>query len=195
MRRLAMGLSAALAHLAISVATVRLYSINTSPSLPMGFYRVVPGIRPVIGDVVLVCLPDPIADFARARGYLTRGRCASGVEPLGKRIAAVEGDTVAVSATGVVINGRAVPHTTPLHADSRGRPLPQLAGARWVLRPGELWLVANYNRRSFDSRYFGPVSVGAVIAVVRPVWTCLSRVPRDAMPAMSSESNPCRALY
>jgi conjugative transfer signal peptidase TraF len=171
MRGLALGVSAALAHLAISAVAVRLYPINTSPSLPMGFYRVVPGIRPAVGDVVLVCLPNPIADFARSRGYLTGGRCASGVEPLGKRIAAADGDTVAVSTMGVVVNGRPVPHTTPLHADSRGRPLPQLAGGRWVLRPGELWLMANYNRRSFDSRYFGPISMHVAIAVVRPAWT------------------------
>jgi type IV secretory pathway protease TraF len=70
----------------------------------------------------------------------------------------------------LVINGRSIPSTVPLRVDSHGRALPQLAGYRRALRAGELWLVASGHPRSFDSRYFGPVSIGTVIAVVRPVW-------------------------
>lgn len=170
-RGLAVGVGAAVAHLIVSVGAVQLYTVNTSPSIPIGIYRVVSRIRPGIGDLVLVCLPTRVADFARARGYLTRGRCASGVEPLGKRVAGTAGDTVAVRSQGVVINSRLIAGTTPLRVDSRGRLLPQLAGDRWVLRPGELWLLATGHPRSLDSRYFGPVSVRGVIAVLRPVWT------------------------
>jgi conjugative transfer signal peptidase TraF len=137
----------------------------------MGLYGVIAAARPRIDDLVLVCLPPDLAALARARGYLTRGRCASGVEPLGKRVVATSGDTVLVRPDGVIINGHLIARTTPLRVDSRGRPLPQLAGDRWILRSGELWLQATAHRRSFDSRYFGPLSVGTVIAVVRPVWT------------------------
>lgn len=170
-RGLTMGVGAALVHLAASVAMVRLCAINTSPSLPMGIYRVVAAIQPVVGDMVLVCLPLPIADFALARRYLTRGSCASGVEPLGKRVAAIAGDTVVVTVDGVLINGILRASTMPLRVDSHGRSLPQLVGEQWILRPGQLWLEATGHRRSFDSRYFGPLSINAVVAVARPLST------------------------
>jgi type IV secretory pathway protease TraF len=64
-----------------------------------------------------------------------------------------------------------VPKTVPLAVDSRGRPLPQFVGYSHVLAAGELWLVANGHPRSFDSRYFGPISVSDVIGSVLPVWT------------------------
>jgi conjugative transfer signal peptidase TraF len=170
-RGLAAGAGAAVLQLAVSVAAVGVFPINTSPSLPIGFYRVASRTSPVVGDVVLVCLRHPLADTARARGYLTRGRCASGVEPLGKRVAARMGDTVAVTPDGVIINGRLIAHTTPLRVDSRGRPLPQLLGDRWILQSGELWLSATRHWRSFDSRYLGPVSIEDVVATVHPAWT------------------------
>jgi conjugative transfer signal peptidase TraF len=171
LRAIGAGLGAALTHAALTLTAAQLYSVNTSPSLPLGLYRVVPAVRPRVGDLVLVCLPPDVAALARARGYLTRGRCASGVEPLGKRIAAAAGDTVAVTSAGLVINGHSIRLTVPLRLDSRGRDLPQLVGYRRALGPGELWLVAAQHPRSFDSRYFGPVSIGSVIAVVQPVWT------------------------
>jgi conjugative transfer signal peptidase TraF len=171
LRAIGAGLGAALTHAALTLAALQLYSVNTSPSLPLGLYRVVPAARPRIGDLVLVCLPPDVAAPARARGYLTRGRCASGVEPLGKRIGAAAGDTVLVTSAGLVINGRSIPSTIPLRVDSHGRALPQLAGYRRGLRAGELWLVASGHPRSFDSRYFGPVSIHTVIAVMRPMWT------------------------
>lgn len=170
-RSLVLGVSAALAYVAVSVTVMPLYTINTSPSLPIGLYRVVSEARPGIGDLVLVCLPLNVAAFARARGYLVRGRCASGAEPLGKRIAAAAGDTVAVTSAGLVINGCAIPSTAPLQFDSRGRALPRLTGYRRVLQVGELWLVAAGHPRSFDSRYFGAVSSRLVINVVHPVLT------------------------
>jgi type IV secretory pathway protease TraF len=35
---------------------------------------------------------------------------------------------------------------------------------------GQLWLLSGHDPRSFDSRYFGPISVSSVQAVARPVW-------------------------
>lgn len=170
-RLLAPGVAAALAHAVLSIAAEGLYPINTLPSIPIGLYRMVQGARPGRGDIVLVCLPRNVAVLARARGYLTQGRCPADIEPLGKQVAAGPSDTVQVTATGLVVNGRPVASTAPLRVDSRGRSLPQLTGVQWVLEPGQLWLVGTHNVRSFDSRYFGPVSTHDVIAVLRPVWT------------------------
>ena len=62
-----------------------------------------------------------------------------------------------------------VPSAAVLPADRWGRPLPSWSQCR-RLRPGELFLLSVTNPASFDSRYFGPVSVAAVIGVARPVW-------------------------
>jgi type IV secretory pathway protease TraF len=35
----------------------------------------------------------------------------------------------------------------------------------------ELFLLSTTNPASFDSRYFGPVSVSAVIGSAQPIWT------------------------
>jgi conjugative transfer signal peptidase TraF len=162
---------AAFCHALTNAATMSRVALNTSPSLPLGLYRTMANRPPVVGSLVLVCLPADVAQLARTRGYLTRGRCPAGVEPLGKQVAAMPGDTVAVTSAGVVVDGRLLARTIPLRADFRGRPMPQLAGYRTVLGPGDLWLVADGHPRSFDSRYFGPVSVASVVAVMRPVFT------------------------
>ena len=48
-------------------------------SLPRGLYRVVAGARVRRGSVVLWCLDARRGQWARARGYLTRGECPGGV--------------------------------------------------------------------------------------------------------------------
>lgn len=140
---------------------------NVSPSLPIGVYGVVKG--PITrGATVLVCLPRAGADMARIRGYLWRGSCPGEVAPVGKIVVAVAGDVVAVSAIGVSVNASRLPHSAPLAVDRRGRPLPAVRG-QWVLQRGELWLYADGDRRSFDSRYFGVVDTANVRAVMRPL--------------------------
>ena len=137
--------------------------INLSPSLPLGVYR--PIDAPVTrGAIVVVCLPLAIGRLARERGYLGYGPCPGHVERLGKRVAAVAGDTVETFAEGVRINGFLIPGSRRLERDSRGRRLP-VAERKIVVRPGELFLLATDNPRSFDSRYFGPVAVADPIVV------------------------------
>jgi conjugative transfer signal peptidase TraF len=171
-RALAPGIVAALCHALATGAAMSSLAVNVSPSLPLGLYRIVAsGPVPVLGSLVLVCLPANVANLANTRGYLTRGRCPTGVAPVGKRVAALAGDTVAVTSSGVLVDGRLLARTAPLKTDTRERPLPNLAGYRRILGRGEMWLVGDRHPRSFDSRYFGSVSVGSVIAVVHPLVT------------------------
>jgi len=128
--------------------------LNLTGSLPVGLY-VASGGRPARGALVLACLPPRVAEFARARGYVPRGgACPGGVVPVGKSILAVPGDTVTVTLM-----------------DRKGRPLPGLAISRYVVGPGELWLLSSYSPWSFDSRYFGAVKVGQVRAKLWRLWT------------------------
>lgn len=144
------------------------FRLNLSPSIPPGVYRVTkdPIIR---GSLVLVCLPRALSAFARSRDYLRAGSCKDGNAPIGKIVAAAPGDTVDVTADGLVVNGDHLSNTRPLANDARGRALPRIAGGRYVVRTGQIWLVSSYSTRSFDSRYFGPVPVDRIVSSVRPI--------------------------
>lgn len=162
-----MGLLAAALSSACWWLGVRL---NLTASMPVGFYRVVRGAteRNVI---VLICLPESIAEFAHERGYLPNGSCRGGVAPIGKRIVAVPGDTVAMTQAGLQVNGVLIPNSKSLPRDGRHRQLPELTKQLSIVAPHQLWVLSWYSSRSFDSRYFGPIPDSAVQATIRPLLT------------------------
>jgi conjugative transfer signal peptidase TraF len=120
--------------------------------------------------MVLVCLPMPIATLAHRRGYVPRGgRCPNSLVPIGKIVVAVSGDTVSVSAAGVIVNGALKPCSRPVERDLAGRPMPRLPVGARVLGPDSVWLLAP-SERSFDSRYVGAVRRVDIVTRIRPVW-------------------------
>ena len=144
--------------------------LNLTGSLPVGFYVVAHG-APEHGSLVLVCLPNATAKWARDRGYVPRGAaCPEQAMPVGKPVFALPGDTVAVAEAGLLLNGRLAANTRALGSDHRGRPLPGLPTGRYVVRPGELWVVSKYSPFSFDSRYFGAVPIANIRTRIRLLW-------------------------
>ena len=135
---------------------------NPSDSVPRGWYRIGPADSLHAGSIVLTRLPADAAALAAQRGYLPE-RIA-----LLKRIGAMEPQQVCIEGRTVRIDGVAV--ATALKADRRGRLLPVWQQCR-ALRDGELFLLSTTNPASFDSRYFGPVAVSAVIGSAQPLWT------------------------
>ena len=151
----------------LAVYTLAGVRLNLTGSLPIGLYVVTHG-PPARGAVVLVCLPEAWAELARSRGYVPNGSsCPGGATLVGKPVFALPGDTVEVTATGLVLNGRPVADTRPLPFDRRGRPLPRLEAGAYVVGAGELWIISRYSPFSFDSRYFGAVPLANVRARVR----------------------------
>jgi conjugative transfer signal peptidase TraF len=147
--------------------------LNLSSSIPPGWYlaRGIGAGRPVRrGALVAACLPIVVAGWGRARGYLHRGRCPGGTAPVGKPVFAIGGDTITVGPFGLELNSNPALRTKALRQDSDGRPLPRVPDGRYVVQPGEVWLVSTYSPRSWDSRYYGPVPVSAIISALRPVW-------------------------
>ncbi len=139
---------------------------NFTRSLPRGIYREVDK-RIDRGRIALLCLPGPVAAQALERGYLRRGSCPSGVEPVGKIVVALPGDLVGIDDRGVQVNGELLAETEPQLTDSGGRPLPRLWLDPAPLAPGQV-VVIGPHPRSFDSRYFGPISTSQIVAVVHP---------------------------
>ena len=129
--------------------------INTSPSLPVGLYITTANI---LANLVEFCPAEPFASLSITRGYRDRGACSDGAAPLLKPVVASAGDVVELSARGISVNGVLRPNTAPLSRDSKGRPLTAWTFGRYVVAPGTVWVASSYHPRSFDSRYFGPLS-------------------------------------
>jgi conjugative transfer signal peptidase TraF len=174
-RRLLLALLA-LPGAALLLALPLRLRINTSASLPRGLYRLVaPAL--VRSSIVLFCPPPAAARLARDRGYLPPGRCPEGVQPLGKMILALPGDSVEISSRGLAVDGVAIPGSQPRLADSAGRPLSPAPFGAYRLGPRQVWVYAPHPR-SFDSRYFGPVPDSLLLGTLKPV--CTARSPRLA---------------
>jgi conjugative transfer signal peptidase TraF len=135
---------------------------NATASAPIGLYEVRSQATFTRGELVLVRPPQWVRTFAAARGYLPD------TVPMLKRIAAENGDVVCRRWDAITINGRVVAHA--LLADRVGRALPAWSGCH-SLGDGEIFLLMDSVRASFDSRYFGPVPTTAIIAKVVPLWT------------------------
>ena len=144
--------------------------LNLTTSLPVGLYAVVPG-PPTRGALVLACLPPRVAAFARSRGYVPSGDvCPGGILPVGTFIVASLGDTVTVTMGALLVNGAPVRNSRPHAVDRRGRPLLRLALGRYPVARDSVWILSPFSPWSFDSRYFGPVDVGAVRGRLLPLW-------------------------
>lgn len=135
---------------------------NASASAPLGWYRIdaTAAIKP--NDYVLVRLPPAIAMLAEQRGYLPSHI------PLLKRVAAMAGTAVCVRHDVLFIDG--MPRARLRSHDGQGRALPRWMPCR-VLAADELVLLNTEHAASFDSRYFGPVSLRALRGKAVPIWT------------------------
>lgn len=134
---------------------------NASDSAPVGWYRISPANSLAPGDLVLADLPSEVRSLAAQRGYLPAN------VPLLKTVAAMAPQRVCVQGSQVRIDGVLV--ARHLRWDRQGRALPTWQACRRLVGD-ELFLLSSSNPTSFDSRYFGPVSVDAVIGRAQPLW-------------------------
>jgi conjugative transfer signal peptidase TraF len=142
---------------------------NGTLSFPVGFY-LASHKHPQKGDLVTVTPPpSPIFDLARSRGYLDVSYSPAG--HLMKRLVATGGDRVTIDLIGVEVNGIRLENSAPCNCDGAGRPLQAYLLEDHVLGPGEVLLMSEYNPRSFDSRYFGPLGATAIESVIKPLLT------------------------
>lgn len=160
------------AVLAVATITGSLYfgdiRVNASASLPIGLYRITPDPS---AKLVEFCPNEPFGSLSASRAYRGKGNCPDGAEPLMKPIVATTGETVELSAMGVAVNGRMLPNSAPLRFDTKHRLLRHWPFGEYRVMAGTVWVVSSYNARSFDSRYFGPVSATDIRSRLRPLVT------------------------
>ncbi|MHB8432889.1 MAG: S26 family signal peptidase [Candidatus Tyrphobacter sp.] len=93
---------------------------------------------------------------------------------------------------GITVNGCLLPYSRVEAHDRSGRRLDPWGGIDHRLPAGQFWLYAP-NKRSWDSRYWGPVSVSAIVSEAVPLfvfpslravdessWTASHDMARDA---------------
>ncbi|BEV12075.1 S26 family signal peptidase [Asticcacaulis sp. DW145] len=133
---------------------------NASPSVPIGLYFVAPVRELEMGDLVVARLPQAARELADVRRYVPA------TVPVLKHVAAIGGDAVCAMDADIRINGKQV--ATRRERDRLNRPLPWWRSCR-RLRSDEVFLLNPSAPDSFDSRYFGPVSLDHVIGKARPL--------------------------
>jgi conjugative transfer signal peptidase TraF len=146
-------------------------TVNLTPSMPIGVYRLFPMDRLIArGDIVEICPPSQVVDILLREGKAHPwSPCDREVSPLLKFVAAVGGNIVDLSDKAVVVNGVPLPGSATMPPRERRYAITQIARGRYVLRAGQLWLWTPYPR-SWDSRYFGPVPSVGVRQIARPVF-------------------------
>lgn len=145
--------------------------INTTPSFPVGFYKIVD--EPVgMGAYVSFCPPqDKVFDMAVARQTISTGNCPGGYGMLLKRVFAQAGDTVSIDAAGIKVNGELLPNSAQIRVDIDGLELPQYRMDEKLLNDSEFLLISDLNPNSFDARYFGLIAGLQIQHVVEPFFT------------------------
>jgi conjugative transfer signal peptidase TraF len=145
--------------------------INTTKSIPVGLYWT--SDKPVEKGAYVFFCPPQVGLFvdAKERGYIGAGFCPGDYGYMMKRILAAKKDVVSISDDGVRVNGQLLPFSAPLKADKAGRPLPRYQAARYTLGNSEVLLMSDVSGTSFDGRYFGPVNLSQIKAVISPVLT------------------------
>ncbi|MEW5250878.1 conjugative transfer signal peptidase TraF [Microbulbifer discodermiae] len=142
---------------------------NTSDSFPPGIYQRIDG-GPERDQLGLICLPRALGKTALDKAYVRPGTCPGGAQPLLKKIVGLPGDLVDITKEGVHVNGRRYPNSRRAPTDGAGTPMEGSLGS-YRVPPDHLLLLSDYNRLSFDSRYFGTIPAGGYLGAAKPLIT------------------------
>ena len=142
--------------------------LNTTSSLPLGLYLVT---KDVSSNLVEFCPAVKEGALSLKREYRGKGSCPDGGEPLLKPIVARADDLVTIDEKGLSVNRVRLPNSRPLAKDAKGRLLKSWPSGTYPVKEGTVWVVSSFNLRSFDSRYFGPLTLKVVRHHLMPLLT------------------------
>lgn len=152
---------------------MRHFQVGLNPSdssCADGFYRLIDA--PIgRGELVAGCLPVNAEQEGLTHGYLGNGDCPGGAEPVLKVIGGLSGDEVDVESGWIEVNGKRLDNSATVTRDSVGRLLTHVVWGKRRVAPEEVWLFGLNNRRSWDSRYFGPIPLRGIRGVAEPLLT------------------------
>jgi len=155
-KKITIALLSGIAILSLFIKLPKIFYINTSPSIPLGIYKVIdPALNP--SKIILFHPPESLKNFNRP--WLPPRLIIM------KPIVAAKGDLCCVADNTIKINGKYYGKVQKF--DSGNFPLPSLNFCR-PLKSDEVWVGSNRIENSFDSRYFGPIPEDKIIATVAP---------------------------
>lgn len=161
--------------LVLSSITVLTYylgaRINTTRSIPVGLYWKIESIAKKDSYVVFCPPQKSVFDMAKERGYISAGYCPGQYGYMMKKIMATENDVVKIAKNGVYVNGQFLKNSQKMKHDGGKRPMPQLVTPEIVLKKGEVLLMSDVSKTSFDARYFGVLNKTQIESVITPVIT------------------------
>jgi conjugative transfer signal peptidase TraF len=140
--------------------------LNMSGSVPNTVYFLDASATVKRGDYVKVCLNTSTAQLAYQRGYIDKGTCPNGYEPLLKKVIGVPNDVASIYHNGMVVNDDFYP-APQSKTDTKGRILTAQNMKDQKLTGYLLYGNGDYVH-SWDSRYFGQVPKSEILGVARP---------------------------
>lgn len=142
--------------------------INVTPSMPVGIWRVFShpvNASDLKGRIILICPPkNEIFSWAIDQEIISGGRCKTGSIPLLKEVLGVPGDNIDVYGDKVFLNENLAARR---HFEVPSRIFSEIKS--YKIPENHVWVLGTSREESFDSRYFGPLSLDGFIGVVRPI--------------------------
>ncbi|HHE3712869.1 conjugative transfer signal peptidase TraF (plasmid) [Pasteurella multocida] len=141
--------------------------INTTPSIPIGIYKVTDK-RPTKGDIVSFCPPNTsLFQEVKSRGWVNKGFCNGELGTMMKVLVAEAGDIISIDSSGVFINGKRYPYSKQVPNLN----LPVMELHNHSLIDGEILTMTDNNPLSFDGRYYGILNKSVIESVLEPILT------------------------
>lgn len=134
---------------------------SATPSMPRGFYLVVPVKKINRYDIVEFIPPASILAFIKNLNWVPK----SGL--IIKYAFAIPGDNVCVCNNAVWINNKKIGNTYRFYAPEKLLPQTKICGK---LEANQYLLLSTKRERSFDGRYFGAISAHNILGRAIPIY-------------------------
>ncbi len=143
--------------------------LNLSTSMPRGIYYI-SADQPTRGSFITLCLPAANVYHSVYPQSHFSGSCPNHTQPLLKQLVGLSGDRIDLDPNQITLNGVALPHSSSFVMQNKRLPNSSIQKIVLVLNEQQIWVYGTKSIRSYDSRYFGPLSMGDIVAVVTPLW-------------------------
>lgn len=149
------------------------FEINNTDSLPRGIYHISNDNIIKRNDIVVFCPPkNEFLEFAKLNGYWGNLKlvCDNITPKYMKKVVGLPGDNIIINSYGVYINNKKIKNSEP-YKDILSDKIFKNYSKKIKLKDKEYFLMSDYNKLSFDSRYFGIVKKEDIIYKVFPLFT------------------------